>query len=140
MVGLSVALRFGLRAASQVNTRRLGSRIGSLRGFELFGGLRAPTSDRRIVKRLRSASFVGVALARPRDALNLRRVDQVARQDPRFSAPAVWVQEAATGHIATVDNSSRSTTTKSIENPEAPDPRPQETGIDLAGAAQADAS
>jgi hypothetical protein len=104
--------RYGLRSASQINTRRLGSGIGSLRVFELFGGLRAPTSDRWIVKRLACVSCIGVALARPRDALHLRRVEQVAHQDPRFLAPAAWVQEAATGHIATVDDSSRSSTTK----------------------------
>ena len=34
MVGLSIALCFGLRSASQVNTCRLGLRIGSLRAFE----------------------------------------------------------------------------------------------------------
>ena len=47
IVGLSIASSFGLRSASQINTSRLGLRIGSLRVFELFGG-RGP---RRVVNR-----------------------------------------------------------------------------------------
>ena len=47
MVGLSIAWSFGLRNASQINTPRLGLRIGSLRAFELFGG-RGP---RQVVNR-----------------------------------------------------------------------------------------